>query len=104
MSIDDEYLEPPDTGHAPRIGDPLQMTEAEKRAAEWEARHDVASRGRRAGAETVQHYLAHERIAHPAQPHRAVERVLPPSRQPGQVGQAPLRSRVRRLLRRLLRR
>jgi hypothetical protein len=66
------------------------MTEAEKRAAEWEARHDVAARGHRAGAETVQHYVAHERMTHPVRPHRAAEpvspeavpRPVPPARQP----------------------
>ncbi|SFE85763.1 hypothetical protein [Blastococcus tunisiensis] len=43
-------------------GDPLGMTEAEKLAAEWEARHDVASRGRRSAPDVVQHYVAHERL------------------------------------------
>ena len=69
MSIDHESPEPAGPGQERPTGDPLQMTEAEKRAAEWEARHDVAARGRRPGAETVQHYVAHERLVHPAQPH-----------------------------------
>ncbi|MFQ1002417.1 hypothetical protein [Modestobacter sp. SSW1-42] len=47
------------TGHpAP---DPLAMSPAEKIAAEWEARHDVAARGRRAVPGAVQHYLAESR-------------------------------------------
>jgi hypothetical protein len=45
-------------------GDPLRMSEAEKRMAEWEARHDVAARGRAPAPDVVQHYLAHERLVH----------------------------------------
>jgi hypothetical protein len=41
--------------------DPLTMTPAEKVIAEWEARHDVAARGSRAGSGTVQHYLSEAR-------------------------------------------
>ncbi|MGY1722129.1 hypothetical protein [Blastococcus sp. SYSU DS0533] len=55
---------PGDTGRRRGGWDPLQMTEAEKRACEREARHDVAARGRRPAQETVQHYLAHERLTH----------------------------------------
>jgi hypothetical protein len=33
------------------------MSPGEKLAAEWEARHDVAARGRRPSAESVQHYV-----------------------------------------------
>jgi hypothetical protein len=40
------------------------MTEAEKLAAEREARHDVVARGRRPATENLQHYLAHERLTH----------------------------------------
>jgi hypothetical protein len=41
--------------------DPLTMTPAEKLIAEWEARHDVAARGRRATPGALQHYLAETR-------------------------------------------
>ncbi|RBY80808.1 hypothetical protein DQ240_21240 [Blastococcus sp. TF02A-26] len=37
------------------------MSTAEKIAAEWEARHDVAARGHRPDPLVVQHYLAHAR-------------------------------------------
>ena len=38
------------------------MSVAEKLAAEWEARHDVAARGRRIDpAAALQHYLSHNR-------------------------------------------
>lgn len=42
--------------------EPVGMTEAEKRAAEWEARHDVAARGRHSAPDALQHYVAHERL------------------------------------------
>jgi hypothetical protein len=41
--------------------DPLAMTPGEKVAAEWEARHDVAARGRRGTPDAVQHYLSESR-------------------------------------------
>lgn len=41
--------------------DPPQMSLAEKLACEWEARHDVAARGRVVHAAPVQHYLEHNR-------------------------------------------
>lgn len=41
--------------------DPLQMSVAEKLACEWEARHDVAARGRVTHVAPVQHYLQHVR-------------------------------------------
>ena len=41
--------------------DPLQMSLAEKLACEWEARRDVAARGRIADVAPVQHYLTHVR-------------------------------------------
>ena len=41
--------------------DPLVMTPAEKAMAEWEARHDVAARGKRATAGDVALYLAQSR-------------------------------------------
>ncbi|MCA0145381.1 hypothetical protein [Blastococcus sp. LR1] len=46
------------------LWDPIGMTEAEKLAAEREARHDVVARGRRPAQESLQHYLAHERLTH----------------------------------------
>lgn len=49
---------------APTTGDPPGMTEAEKRIAEWEARHDVAARGHWSPPDVLQHYLAHERLVH----------------------------------------
>lgn len=48
--------------------DPLQMSVAEKLACEWEARHDVAARGRLTAPAPVQHYLAHERSEHNRRP------------------------------------
>ena len=51
--------------------DPLQMSLAEKLACEWEARHDVAARGRIADVAPVQHYLTHARCEdnrHPRAP------------------------------------
>lgn len=60
-----------------RKGDVVSMSEAEKLAAEWEARHDVAARGRRSAPDVLQHYMAHERLversgstAHPHGPRR----------------------------------
>ena len=105
MSIDHESPEPAGPGQARPTGDPLQMTEAEKRAAEWEARHDVAARGRRAGGETVQHYVAHERLVHPAQPHPSAVQAAPNAQaQPGQPTAPAHQPRPRSLLRRLFRR
>ena len=45
----------------PEPADPLQMSMAEKLACEWEARHDVAARGRIRDPAPVQHYLTHAR-------------------------------------------
>jgi hypothetical protein len=115
MSIGHESPEPTGSASARTTGDPLQMTEAEKRAAEWEARHDVAARGRRPGAETVQHYVAHERLVHAAQPHPSDVRPAQPhpsevhaatgaQQQPGQHTPPPRRPRLRGLLKRLVRR
>ena len=56
------------------------MSPAEKLAAEWEARHDVAARGRRVDpAAALQHYLSHskceEQLHHRDHPHpRRTER------------------------------
>lgn len=115
MSIGSESPEPTGSGSARTTGDPLQMTEAEKRAAEWEARHDVAARGRRPGAETVQHYVAHERLVHAAQPHPSDVPATQPrpsevpaapqaQQQPVQPTPPPRRPGLRGLLKRLLRR
>jgi hypothetical protein len=52
--------------------DSLQMSVAEKLACEWEARHDVAARGRIADPAPVQHYLEHVRCEdnrHPTRQH-----------------------------------
>ena len=62
MTTEDRTPRAPEPGRARRDADPLQMTEFEKRIAEWEARHDVAARGRRAAPDVVQHYCAHERL------------------------------------------
>jgi hypothetical protein len=101
MSIDPQSPDRagPQERHA---GDPLQMTEAEKRAAEREARHDVAARGRRPGAETVQHYVAHERLIHAATPHPSDGHATPKApEQPVQPAPSPRQPRLRDLLRRL---
>lgn len=55
-------------GHPGPTWDPLQMTAAEKCMAEWEARHDVAARGHRSGADALQHYLSRSRVGQPARP------------------------------------
>ena len=92
----------PESARSRPTGDPLQMTEAEKRAAEWEARHDVAARGHRAGPETLQHYFAHERVVHADQPPPPVPHAEPPAPQPVQPAPTPRPARLHRLLRRLL--
>ena len=87
----------------PQGGDPLQMTEAEKRAAEWEARHDVAARGHRAGPDVLQHYFAHERLTHAAGPHAAGAQPVSEPQPPVQVAPARPKPQSRGLLRRLFR-
>ncbi|MGY1679948.1 hypothetical protein [Geodermatophilus sp. SYSU D01176] len=83
--------------------EPREMTEAEKRMAEWEARHDVAARGHRAGPDVLQHYFAHERLTHPEP--RAEEVHATPSERPApRSGRAGTADRPRGWLRRLLRR
>jgi hypothetical protein len=58
----------------------VDMSPAEKLMCEWEARHDVAARGRRVDpAAALQHYLSHCRsedlLHHPEHPeHRAAAR------------------------------
>lgn len=74
---------------ARRDVDPLQMTEAEKLMAEWEARHDVAARGHRGAPDVLQHYFAHERLTHPTGSRAAVGRVAPEPRQPARAAAAP---------------
>ena len=68
MSIPESPTPEPRPGRAP--ANPPEMTLAEKLACEWEARHDVAARGRIADVAPVQHYLNHVRCedgrhAHP---------------------------------------
>ena len=89
MSPEEGTRRAPESGRARRDPDPLQMTEIEKRMAEWEARHDVAARGRRVSApDVVQHYCAHERLnevshARPAGAHASGARQGPrPAGQP----------------------
>ena len=89
MSPDEGTRRAPEPGRVRRDPDPLQMTELEKRMAEWEARHDVAARGRRVSApDVVQHYCAHERLnevshARPAGAHASGARQGPrPAGQP----------------------
>jgi len=90
-----------------------EMTEAEKRMAEWEARHDVAARGHRAGSDVLQHYFAHERLTHPEFAHERLTHPEPRADEvPGTAPQPPAprsgrsgtADRPRRWLRRLFRR
>ena len=58
------------------------MSVAEKLMAEWEARHDVAARGRRIDpAAALQHYLSHNRCSEELQ-HRDHPRPGRAARQP----------------------
>jgi hypothetical protein len=79
------------------------MTEAEKRMAEWEARHDVAARGHRAGPDVLQHYFAHEQLTHaervPAEAHPAS-----PEQPAGRSGETEPADRPHGWLRRVFRR
>ncbi|NEK60422.1 hypothetical protein GCU56_21425 [Geodermatophilus sabuli] len=64
----------PDSPRSAR--EPAVMSAAEKLMAEWEARHDVAARGRRVDpAAALQHYLSHSRCdeggRHPDRPARS---------------------------------
>ena len=103
MSDEKRLAQASGTGRSRPAGDPLQMTEAEKRAAEWEARHDVAARGRRAAPDVLQHYLAHERLGHAAEPRPTGAHHGAEPRQPGELP-APPAPPSRGLLRRLFRR
>jgi hypothetical protein len=73
--------ESPTPGNRPRRepADPLQMSLAEKLACEWEARHDVAARGRIADIAPVQHYLTHTRCEDNRHPHTAARPARTPS-------------------------
>ena len=107
MSIEHEPTEPAQRGDMRPTGDPLQMTEVEKRAAEREARHDVAARGRRTGPDSIQHYFARGRLAQPVKPHRAAEHGMPQAQQPVRPvpsSRQPRQPRQRGLLWRLLHR
>ena len=104
MSIENRPSDASGSGRSRQGGDPLQMTEAEKRAAEWEARHDVAARGHRAGPDVVQHYFAHERLTHAAEPHLTGTHPISEPQQPVQHAAAAAKSPSRGLLRRLFRR
>ncbi|MQA34644.1 hypothetical protein [Modestobacter roseus] len=65
--------------------DPLAMSPAEKLAAEWEARHDVAARGHRVPPDAVQHYLAQHRVAqHDRAQHNRAESLTRDARRTGE--------------------
>jgi hypothetical protein len=63
------------------------MPLAEKLACEWEARHDVAARGRLADPAPVQHYLTHARCAEGLHPHPT--RAARPGRRPPETSVPP---------------
>lgn len=108
MSTENGSPHPTETRRTRRDLDPLQMTEAEKLMAEWEARHDVAARGHRGAPDVLQHYFAHERLAHPTGSHAAAGRAAPEPRQPAPTpavaAPVPAPPRSRGLLSRLFRR
>ena len=87
MTTEERMQGAPGPGRVRRDPDPLQMTELEKRMAEWEARHDVAARGRRAAPDVVQHYCAHERITQVARPRPAGASAA--RRRPGPAAEKP---------------
>ena len=70
----------PDSEHGSpdRPVEPVPMSAAEKLACEWEARHDVAARGRQVDpAAALQRYLSHvhaDDVAHPAPHHEHARR------------------------------
>lgn len=70
MSTDDR-TSPTGPGATRQRPDPLQMSAAEKVMAEWEARHDVAARGRSGDPEALQHYVARSRLGGPDRPRAA---------------------------------
>jgi hypothetical protein len=79
------------------------MSEAEKRMAEWEARHDVAARGPPAAPDVLQHYFAHERLTHP-EPRPAQASPPAPDEPAAGSGREQAVERPRGWLRRLFRR
>lgn len=69
--------------------DPLQMSVAEKLACEWEARHDVAARGRIVHSAPVKQYLEHARCddhRHPQRPASHRPHAPATEREPGPDG------------------
>lgn len=112
MGTEDRDVGAPGAGRARADGDPLRMSEAEKRMAEWEARHDVAARGHRPAPDVLQHYLAHERLVHgrlageqrPSTGRAAATAAAPADRQPTAPAAQPTEKGIRGLLRRLFRR
>lgn len=65
--------------------EPAQMSMAEKLACEWEARHDVAARGRVASPAPVQHYLEHARCEDNRHPHPVTHGVREAAERPEPV-------------------
>lgn len=108
MSTTSGSAEPegPRPGRQDRGLDPGGMTEAEKRIAEWEARHDVAARGHRASPDVLQHYLAHERATHQGSPRTSAEEHGTPAPEavPTAAPEPTTATRPRGLLSRLFRR
>jgi hypothetical protein len=100
MSTEDRVQGASEPGRVRRDPDPLQMTEYEKRIAEWEARHDVAARGRRAAPDVVQHYFAHERLTQACHPRPAGAHASNARQRPRPVAEQPP-SRLRYLFSRL---
>jgi hypothetical protein len=64
------------------------MSLAEKLACEWEARHDVAARGKIADAAPVQHYLERARSADNRHPRPATHPARPSSADEAAPGEA----------------
>jgi hypothetical protein len=83
---------PQTPGERPRRApaDPLQMSVAEKLACEWEARHDVAARGRIVDPAPVQHYLTHARCEDNRHPSAAPRPRGETARKTGADGTVPL--------------
>lgn len=70
----------PGTPQGETPADVHEIPEAEKIAAQWEARHDLAARGRSPDPMRVQHYLAHLRS----------EESLQQARQPRDAARVPV--------------
>lgn len=109
MTTEDRSPGTPGPARRRPAGDPLQMSEAEKRIAEWEARHDVAARGHHAPPDVVQHYLAHERLPRQrpgssVRPERARDGSAAEEQRPAAAEAEPAGRRSRGLLSRLFRR